>query len=82
MPIRAYEPVKSPCRLCGAGFELLQAATAAPLDTCPRCGQTVRLKAAHVATTPQASRRPSTSEAKSAGFTVLKRTSGGEYEKL
>jgi len=82
MPIRAYEPLKSPCRLCGAGFELVQPASAAPLETCPRCGQAVRLKSATATSTPRASRKPSTSEAKSAGFTVLKRTSGGEYEKL
>lgn len=82
MPIRAYEPLQNPCRLCGAGFELMQAASAAPLTTCPRCGQGVRLKAATSASTPRASRQPSVSEAKSAGFTVLKRTSGGEYEKL
>jgi putative FmdB family regulatory protein len=82
MPIRAYEPIQSPCRLCGAGFELMQPASAAPLTTCPRCGQGVRLKAATAATTPRASRKPSVSEAKSVGFTVLKRTSGGEYEKL
>lgn len=82
MPIRAYEPVQSPCRLCGAGFELMQAASAAPLDACPRCGQAVRLKVATTTNTPRVSRTPSTSEAKSAGFTVLKRTSGGEYEKM
>lgn len=81
MPIRAYEPIASPCRLCGTGFELMQAATEQPLTTCPRCGQSVRLKAAVAVTTPQATRKPSTSEAKQAGFTVLKRTSGGEYEK-
>lgn len=82
MPIRAYAPVKGPCRLCGAGFEIVQPATAAALTTCPRCGQAVTPVAASAATTPRASRAPSISEARSAGFTVLKRTSGGEYEKL
>lgn len=82
MPIRAYEPVNSPCRLCGAGFELMQPASAAPLTTCPRCGQDVRPRPASAASTPRVSRAPSVSEAKSAGFTVLKRTSKGEFEKL
>ena len=82
MPIRAYEPVRSPCRLCGAGFDLVQGASAAPLTQCPRCGQAIRLKTATTAHTPRASRTPTTSEAKAAGFTVLKRTSGGEYEKV
>lgn len=82
MPIRAYEPVNGPCRLCGAGFDLVQSANAAALTACPKCGQPVRLKAASVVQTPRVSKPPSPSEAKSAGFTVLKRTSGGEYEKL
>ncbi|MBE2212404.1 MAG: zinc ribbon domain-containing protein [Opitutaceae bacterium] len=82
MPIRAYEPIQGPCRLCGAGFELMQSAAAAPLTTCPRCGQAVRLKPATAVATPRVSQAPSVSEARSAGFTVLKRTSGGEYEKL
>lgn len=82
MPIRAYEPLQSPCRLCGAGFEQMQTTSAAPLSTCPRCGQAVRLKAAAAVSTPRVAKKPSVSDAKSAGFTVLKRTSGGEYEKL
>jgi predicted nucleic acid-binding Zn ribbon protein len=82
MPIRAYEPLNPPCRLCGAGFEVVQAAGATPLRECPRCGQAVRLKPAAPAPGPKLLQRPSVSEAKAAGFTVLKRTSGGEFEKL
>lgn len=82
MPIRAYEPIHGPCRLCGAGFELMQPASVPPLTSCPRCGQAVQVKPSAPAPGARASRRPTPGEAKSAGFTVLKRTSGGEYEKL
>jgi hypothetical protein len=81
MPIRAYEPLKPPCRLCGAGFEVVQAAGAAPLAHCPRCGQEVRLRPTAAAPSPKVGRRPSASEAKAAGFTVLRRTCDGTFEK-
>lgn len=81
MPLRAYQPVNRPCRLCGDGFDHMQPAGAAPLTSCPKCGEPVLLRAAHTVATPQASKRPSVSEAKQAGFSVLKKTSDGSFEK-
>lgn len=81
MPLRAYEPLQSPCRLCGTGFELLQSGKNPELAECPRCGQPVRPKPAALVNTPKVTKPTSTSDAKSAGFTVLKRVGRGEYEK-
>ena len=81
MPLRAYEPIDKPCRLCGQGFELLETGSKAPLSICPTCGAPVRPVAAARANTPKITKPLSTSDARAAGFTVLKRTNGGEYEK-
>lgn len=81
MPLRAYEPLQSPCRLCGAGFEVMQKSGEAALRECPRCGQPVRPRAVQATNSPRVTRPVSTSDAKAAGFTVLRRTPGGELEK-
>ena len=81
MPLRFYTPLRLPCRLCGPGFEHRQPAGTADLNTCPKCGQTVRLAAAQTVNSPKLSAPLSVSRARQAGFTVLKRTAGGEYEK-
>jgi putative FmdB family regulatory protein len=81
VPIRAYEPVNAPCRLCGAGFEVLQKATDPALTACPRCGQSVRPRTASPVNSPQITKPTSISDAKAAGFTVLKRIGRGEFEK-
>ncbi len=81
MPLRFYAPLKSPCRLCGAGFEHREAADAAPLKACPKCGQKVQRTAIQPVNSPKLSAPLSVSRARQAGFTVLKRTSGGEYER-
>lgn len=81
MPIKSYTPATPPCRLCGSGFEILQPAGAPALETCPKCGGAVALSTAAPVNSPRITKPVSFSEAKSAGFTVLKRTSAGEYEK-
>ncbi len=81
MPLYRYAPVKPPCRLCGAGFEIQQPAAAAALADCPTCGQPVQRSLIHAVNTPKVLKPLSISGAKSAGFTVLKRTSSGEFEK-
>ena len=81
MPLQAYAPLTSPCRLCGDGFEHRQSALAPDLAACPTCGQRVRRLAAQPVNSPKLSAPLSVSRAKQAGFTVLKRTSGGEFEK-
>jgi len=81
VPLRAYEPLQTPCRLCGAGFEVLQKGGAPVLTECPRCGQPVRPNSATPVSSPTVTKPTSTTDAKAAGFTVLKRVGRGEYEK-
>jgi putative FmdB family regulatory protein len=81
MPLRSYVPCAGPCRLCGEGFEHRQGPAEADLTACPRCGQAVRRRAVDSVNSPQLSAPLSVSRARQAGFTVLRRTSGGEYEK-
>jgi hypothetical protein len=81
MPLYFYAPVAPPCRLCGRGFEHRQATGAPDLNACIKCGQPVHRVAAQPVNSPQLSAPLSVSRARQAGFTVLKRTSGGEFEK-
>lgn len=81
MPIRFYAPLTSPCRLCGRGFEYHQAAHAPDLNACPTCGQPVCRGGPQLANSPKLSAPLAVSRARQAGFTVLKRTPGGEYER-
>lgn len=81
MPLRFYTPLKPPCRLCGPGFEHHQPASAADLKECPKCGQAVRLAVGTTVNSPKLSAPLSVSRARQAGFTVLKRISGGEFER-
>lgn len=81
MPIRTYEPLQPPCRMCGKGFDLVQGSSEPTLTECPKCGQGVRLRTPVTVNSPEILKPISVSDAKAAGFTVLKRTSGGEFEK-
>jgi len=81
VPLYFYAPLAAPCRLCGKGFEHRQSAGAPELTACTRCGQPVRRVAAQPVNSPKLSAPLSVSRARQAGFTVLKRTSGGEFER-
>jgi putative FmdB family regulatory protein len=81
MPLYRYRPAQLPCKLCGSGFEFRQSASAPALTTCPTCGQPVARAATHAVNLPKILAPLSVSSAKQAGFTVLKRTSKGEFEK-
>ena len=81
MPLHYYAPLKPPCRLCGSGFELRQPGGAPDLIACPKCGQEVRRVPAQTVNSPKLSAPLSVSRARQAGFTVLKRTPGGEFER-
>jgi len=81
MPLLVYTPCQPPCRLCGPGFEHRQDHGAPNLTACPTCGQPVVPSAVHTVNSPKLSAPVSVSRARQAGFTVLKRTSGGEYER-
>jgi hypothetical protein len=82
MPLHFYSPLNPPCRLCGTGFEHRQSAGAPELCACPTCGLPVRRVEGQRVNSPKLSAPVSVSRARDAGFTVLKRTSGGEYERL
>jgi hypothetical protein len=82
MPLHRYTPAKTPCKLCGEGFDLREPAGAAALAACPTCGQSVTRAAVGTTYLPKLLAPISVSAAKSAGFTVLKRAGRGEFEKL
>lgn len=81
MPLRRYAPLSGSCRLCGDGFDHLQPAKAADLAVCPTCGQGVHRPGVAPVNSPKLSAPVSVSRAREAGFTVMKRTSGGEFER-
>ena len=81
MPLYRYLPAKAPCKLCGEGFEHRQGAQDPALTACPTCGQTVSRVMPQPVNTPKITAPLSISRAKQAGFSVLKRTSNGDFEK-
>jgi len=81
MPLFRYRPDPSPCKLCGEGFDHQQKAGEPDLTECPTCGKNVMKMLPGGINSPKILRKPSVSDAKSKGFTVLKKISDGEYEK-
>lgn len=81
MPIYEYEVIdESGCKVCGGSFTLHRPLSAPPLEKCPACKKPVR-KIISGFSTPHKLKPLSISDAKKAGFTVLKKVSKGEYEK-
>jgi putative FmdB family regulatory protein len=80
MPLYEYELIEGDCRVCGGRFTLRRPASAAPLTHCPACKKPVR-KVISLFNTPNLTKPVSISDAKKAGFTVLKRVGKGEYER-
>jgi putative FmdB family regulatory protein len=80
MPIYEYEPLDGDCKICHGRFELRRGLDREPLENCPLCKKPVR-KIISAANTPRVSKPLSVSDAKSAGFQVLKRRDKGVYEK-
>ena len=80
MPIYEYELCDGQCELCDGRFTLRQPLSAAPLTHCPTCQKPVR-KVISTFNSPRKLKPVSISEAKKAGFTVLKRLGKGEYER-
>ena len=79
MPIYEYEVEgDGGCDICGGRFELRRPADREPLEACPLCQKSVRKVIGRV----HAPKAPSVADAKSAGFTVLKRRDEGTYERL
>ncbi|HTD67684.1 MAG TPA: zinc ribbon domain-containing protein [Candidatus Limnocylindria bacterium] len=80
MPLYEYEVCEGGCAACGGRFTLRRPVTAAELTACPACKKPVR-KLISGFSSPQKLKPLSISDAKKAGFTVLKRVNKGEYEK-
>ena len=80
MPIYEYELKDGNCAACGGRFTLMRPLSAAPLENCPACKKPVR-KIISSFSTPHKLKPLSISDAKKAGFTVLKKVRKGEYEK-
>jgi len=83
MPLYEYiaEDKEKGCRICSRGFELRRPVDRAPLEVCPLCKHPV-IKLISQVNTPKVSKPLSVSDAKSKGFTILKKRDQGVYEKL
>jgi putative FmdB family regulatory protein len=80
MPLYEYELCDGSCVVCGGKFTLRRPIDAPELKQCPACKKPVR-KVITSFNTPKTMKPLSVSDAKKAGFTVLKRVNKGEYEK-
>jgi putative FmdB family regulatory protein len=80
MPIYEFELCEGDCKVCGGKFTLNRPLSAKPLTHCPACKKPVR-KVFSSFSSPQKLKPLSISDAKKAGFTVLKRLGKGEYER-
>lgn len=80
MPLYEFELTEGSCAICGGKFTLRRPLSAAPLTQCPLCKKPVR-RVYSTFNTPEITKPLSVSDAKKAGFTVLKRVSKGEYER-
>jgi putative FmdB family regulatory protein len=80
VPIYEYELCEGGCKVCGGKFTLRRPLSAAALTQCPACKKPVR-KIISTFSSPIKLKPVSISDAKKAGFTVLKKVSKGEYER-
>ena len=80
MPLYEYELCDGDCVVCGGKFTLRRPISAPALTQCPLCKRPVR-KLISSFNSPIHAKPLSVSDAKKAGFTVLKRLGKGEYEK-
>ncbi len=80
MPIYEYELCDGECKICGGKFTLRRPLSAAELTHCPACKKPVR-KVISSFNTPNLLKPVSVTDAKKAGFTVLKKVGKGEYER-
>ena len=80
MPYYEYALCEGDCKVCGGRFTLRRPVTAAELTKCPACKKPIR-KLVSKFSSPVKLKPVSISDAKKAGFTVLKRINKGEYEK-
>ena len=79
MPTYEYVARDKGCAACRKGFALQRPLSAPELKVCPLCKQPVRKVFSSFSTLTKT--KVSFSDAKKAGFTVLKRLGKGEYER-
>ena len=82
MSLRLFKPTSGKCKLCKGLVEIQVDLQQALPSECPKCGQEIEPAPSLSAPQPKIARKPSVSEAKAAGFKVLKRVNKGEYESL
>ena len=80
MPLYEYELCEGDCKICGGRFTLRRPLSATELTRCPACKRPVR-KLISTFNSPLKLKPLSVSEAKQAGFAVLKKIGTGEYER-
>jgi putative FmdB family regulatory protein len=80
MPLYEYELCEGDCKVCGGKFTLRRSLSASPLTKCPACKKPMR-KVISTFNSPVKLKPLSVTDAKKAGFTVLKRLGKGEYER-
>jgi putative FmdB family regulatory protein len=81
MPLYEFELCDGQsCVRCGNGFTLRRPVNAPELTKCPACQKPVR-KVISNFSSPMKLKPLSITDAKSAGFTVLKKLGKGEYER-
>ena len=80
MPIYEYEICDGECKICGGVFELNRPLKAPLLKACPLCQKAVRKVYGGSFYMPKHFKKVNVRAAKEAGFTVLKKSSKGEYE--
>jgi len=80
MPLYEYELCEGNCAPWRGRFALRRPVSAPELKACPACRKPVR-KLISRFNTPSIMKPLSISDAKKAGFTVLKRVNKGEYER-
>jgi putative FmdB family regulatory protein len=80
MPLYEYELCDGDCIVCGGKFTLRRPAAAPELKSCPACRRPVR-KIISNFNSPVKAKPLSISDAKKAGFTILKKIGKGEYER-
>lgn len=80
MPFYEYELCEGGCAICGGRFTLRRPLSVPELTKCPLCKKAVR-KLISSFNSPIKLKPLSISDAKKAGFTVMKRVGKGEYER-
>ena len=80
MPLYEYELCEGDCKVCGGKFTLRRPLSAEELTQCPACKKPVR-KIISTFNSPIKLKPLSVSDARKAGFTILKKTGKGEYER-